>query len=63
MTKRMEDMSNASRAEVFNLGVTCTQLGISSPEELSSILILGTRLHWQHEEALRAVETLNRVIR
>ena len=63
MSERMKNGSNLSRGEVWNMGVTCTQLGVSSPEELSSILILGSRLYWHHEDALRAVETLNRVIR
>lgn len=63
MSERMQNQTNMSRAEVFNLGVVCTQLGIDSPKELASIIILGSRIHWQHEEVSRAVETLNRVLR
>lgn len=63
MSERMKNQSNLSRAEVFSLGVVCTQLGISSPEELTSMLILGSRIHWQREEVTRAVETMNRVLR
>lgn len=63
MAERMKNQSNLSRAEVFGLGVVCTQLGISSTEELSSMLVLGSRIYWQREEVARAVDTMNRVLR
>jgi hypothetical protein len=50
MTERMKNDSNLTRAQVWNLGVVATQLGISDPQEMSSMLVAGYRIQQRGEE-------------